>query len=240
MHQGSVQHMERHALVAVKWAILRRCAGAGKTTVHGVEVAQEDEEIEEVSINSVYLNKKWSLITADLEMQVSKNTVKIPYKIDTGSEGNLMPLYIFKRLCGHQSVEELKRSIKNNMKLKTYNGMQIKQLGTCMAIIKLKNSNKKCVFFVVPGNGQALLGLPDMMVLNIINLNIDSIQEIRECKINTGQEMYAKTKGCTNKDAQSAIKQDSNGQQHQTNKLINYFYSSNNLDADENKTKAMT
>ena len=57
-----------------------------------VEVSQEDNEIEEVSINSVYLNNKWSLITAYLEMQVSKNTVKIPYKIDTGSEDNLMPL----------------------------------------------------------------------------------------------------------------------------------------------------
>ena len=82
----------------------------------------------------------------------------------------------------------------------------------------LSNSKKKCVFFVVPGNSQVLLGLPDMMVLNIINLNIESIQkEIRECKTNTGQEMYAETKGYTNKDAQSTIKQDSNGQQYQTN-----------------------
>ena len=111
------------------------------------------------------MNNKWLLITADLEMQVSENTIKIPYKVDTGSEGNLMPLYIFKRLCGHQSIEQLKRSIKNNIKLKTYNGMQIEQLGMCMAIIKFKNFQKKCVFFVVPGNGQVLLGMPDMAVL---------------------------------------------------------------------------
>ena len=30
-----------------------------------------------------------------LEMQVGKTALEIPYKIDTGSEGNLMPLYIF-------------------------------------------------------------------------------------------------------------------------------------------------
>ena len=77
-----------------------------------VEASQEFDEIDEVSINSVYLNNKWLLITADLEMQVSKNIVKILYKIDTGSEGNLLPLYIFKRLCGHQSIEQLKGSIK--------------------------------------------------------------------------------------------------------------------------------
>ena len=63
-------------------------------------MAQElqEEEIETVSINSVYLNKNQSLITARLEMQVGKTTVEIPYKIDTGSEGNIMPLYIFKKL----------------------------------------------------------------------------------------------------------------------------------------------
>ena len=125
------------------------CAGCGKLghfkkvcqsrkdcTAHEVEVevSQEGDEIEEVSINLVYLNNEWSLITTDLEMQVSKNTVKIPYNIDTSSEGNLMPLYMFKRLCGHQSIEQLKRSIKNNVKLKTYNGTQIEQLGMCMAI----------------------------------------------------------------------------------------------------------
>ena len=81
------------------------------------------------------------------------------------------------------------------------------------------------MFFVVPGNGQVLLGLPDMVALNIINLNIDSIQkEIRECKTNKGRETHAETEDCTNKAAQSAVKQDCNGQQHQTNKLINYFY----------------
>ena len=76
--------------------------------------------------------------------------------------------------------------------------MQIEQLGMCTATIKFKNFKKKCVFFVVPGNGQALLGMPDMAVLNIINLNIDSIQkEIRECKTNRGQVTHADTEDCT-------------------------------------------
>ena len=99
------------------------------------------------------------------------------------------------------------------------------------------------MFFVVPGNGQALLRMPDMAVLNIINLNIDSIQkEIRNCKANRGQEMHDVTEDCTNKDVQSAVKQDDNGQQHhsQANKLINYFYSSNNTVADKSKSSTMT
>ena len=57
------------------------------------------------------------------------------------------------------------------------------QLGMCTVHIKFKNVKKRCIFFVVPRNGQALLGMPDMAALNIINLNINSIQAvIPECK----------------------------------------------------------
>ena len=35
--------------------------------------------------------------------------------------------------------EQLKGSIKSNIKLKTYNGTHITQLGTCVVIIKFKN-----------------------------------------------------------------------------------------------------
>ena len=37
------------------------------------------------------------------------------------------------------------------------------QLGTCTALVKFKNLKKNDVFFfVVPGNGQVLLWMPDM------------------------------------------------------------------------------
>ena len=59
----------------------------------GPDSQGEDREI--VSIKSLYLNRKWSLITANLETQVGETALEIPYKINTGSEDNLMPLYIF-------------------------------------------------------------------------------------------------------------------------------------------------
>ena len=65
-----------------------------------------------------------------------------------------------------------------------------------MGLIKFKNVKKCYLFFVVPGNSQALLGIPDTAALNIINLNIDSIQaEIAECKTNTEQEMHTVLRG---------------------------------------------
>ena len=102
-------------------------------TMHEVETEMvqepQKEEIDTVSINSVYLNKNQSLITAHLEMQVGEITAEILYKTDTGSEGNIMPLYIFKKLFKNMTEEQLKRSIKGNIKHKTYNRTHITQLG---------------------------------------------------------------------------------------------------------------
>ena len=70
-------------------------------TVHEVEIEvvpePNEEDIETVSINSIYLNRNQSLITAHLKMQAGKTATEIPCKIDTGSEGNIMPLHIFKK-----------------------------------------------------------------------------------------------------------------------------------------------
>ena len=178
------------------------CRSKRNCTVHEVEIEMgpdsQGEDIEIVSVNSLYLNRKQSLITAHLEVQAGENALEVLYKIDTGSEGNLMPLYIFRKLF--MSKEQLRRSVKGNIKLKTYNGMHIMQLGTCTVHIKFKNIKKRCIFFVVPGNGQALLGMPDTVACNIINLNIDSIQAVTlECRTNRRQETHTNIESCTNK-----------------------------------------
>ena len=50
------------------------------------------------------------------------------------------------------------------------------QLRTCAVTIEYKNNRRKCEFFVVLGNGQALLGMPDTAAINIINVIIDSLE----------------------------------------------------------------
>ena len=45
------------------------------------------------------------------------------------------------------SNEQLKRSVKGNIRLKMYNGTHIMQLGMCVVQIKFKNIKKRCVFF---------------------------------------------------------------------------------------------
>ena len=133
--------------------------------------------------------------------------------------------------------EQLKGSIKSNIKLKMYNRTHITQIGTFAVTIRFK---KVLYVFVVLGNGQALLGMPDIPALKILNINIDSMQaEIESCKINREQETHKVTEGCTNIDTVGVSKQTANAQT-QSNKSINYFYSSNNTDSDKRKSDAMT
>ena len=95
--------------------------------------------------------------------------------------------------------------------------------------------------------------MPDMATLNIINLNIDSIQVMTpECKTNRGQETHSIIENCTNKNKTGhkgcknnstgiISKQDTNGQSEPSNPnmSINYFYSSNNVDADKRSSSNM-
>ena len=64
------------------------------------EAIQENtvDDFEMVSINSVYFNKNCSVLIANLKTSLVANSMSIPYKIDTGSNGNIMPWHIFKKL----------------------------------------------------------------------------------------------------------------------------------------------
>ena len=81
-------------------------------------------------------------------------------------------------------------------------------------------------FFVVPGNGQVLLGMPDTAALKIININIDSTQAVKgECNTNIGnakesnitQEVHVVEKSCTNMDADSKVNNNVNSNNDNNN-----------------------
>ena len=87
------------------------------------------------------------------------------------------------------------------------------------------------------------LGMPDTAVLNIINLNIDSIQ-VEIAKQRTGNPGYCwgLYKTWTHG---KATKQDANGQNDQSisnnsNNLVNYFFSSSNITANKKQSIEMT
>ena len=77
------------------------CCSKRSRVINKIELEMSQEysegEIETVNIDSVHMNKNQSLLTAEFETCVGDNKLIVPYKIDTGSEGNIMPWHIFKK-----------------------------------------------------------------------------------------------------------------------------------------------
>ena len=66
-------------------------------TVHDIEQeATSDNQIDMVNINYIGFNSKQSVIVAKLKISSNQISIIIPYKINTGSDGNIMPICIFK------------------------------------------------------------------------------------------------------------------------------------------------
>ena len=163
-------------------------------------------------------------------MCAGNNKITVPYNIDTGSDGNIMPWYIFKKLFPMVTETELTKTVKNHIKLIMYNKTVKTQLGMCMVIINYKDNKKKCEFFVVSRNGQVLMGMPDTAALIIINVDIDSIEAAsmhkENCstnisdaeKPNTKQETSGAKESCTN--TEEDLKDANNFQQVKTIILI--------------------
>ena len=74
-----------------------------------------------MNINSIHFNKNCFVITANLKTSANLNNVMVPYKVDTDSDGNIMPLHIYKKLFPKVTNEQFAATKNNNILSKTYN-----------------------------------------------------------------------------------------------------------------------
>ena len=193
IHPDNAWPMGRSVWTVVRSITSEKSAEAD-TTVHNTEQEPDQHNVEDhtdmVNINLIIFNSKWLVLTANLKMSSHQVSIIIPYKVDTGSDGNIMPLHLYKKLLPRATKEQLVATKNKIIQLKMYNKTAISQLGICKVKIQHGNAQKMCKFFVDPGNGQALLGMPDINMLNIINLNFNTIDTHRTeiagyCSTNT-------------------------------------------------------
>ena len=70
-----------------------------------------------VNINSIIFNSKWLVITANLKTSLNQVSIIVPYKVDTGSDENIMPLHLYKRLFPRATKEQLATTKNKNIQL---------------------------------------------------------------------------------------------------------------------------
>ena len=74
-------------------------------------------------------------------MSVGQSNIMVSYERDTGSDGNIMPLNMYKKLFPSITNEQLVATKNKNGLLKIYNKTTIK-LGMCIVTVE-HNNNKK-------------------------------------------------------------------------------------------------
>ena len=85
----------------------RRARAVNEVEQETVQVSAEESSIDSVNIKSIHFNKSCSVITGNVKTLASKISVIVPYKVDTCSDGNIMVLYISKKLSPRTTKEQL-------------------------------------------------------------------------------------------------------------------------------------
>ena len=57
-------------------------------------------------------------------MSAGINNVRVPYKVDTGIYGNIIPLHIYKKLFARKTNEQLAATKNESIQIKTYKKQQ--------------------------------------------------------------------------------------------------------------------
>ena len=87
-----------------------------------------------------------------------------------------MPFKNFKTLIPKSPIEALHATKNNLVVLKKDNQSNIEQIGVCTVKLRYKDKITRYRFFVVPGDGPALLGMPEIELLGILKIMCDVIE----------------------------------------------------------------
>ena len=137
------------------------------------------EQVQSLFYNDVHFNavnkRMHTLIDCETpDGRLSQQT----FKIDTGADGNLMPITMFTKLFPKVSLEALGRMVDKSVKLYTYSNTAIKQFGTCQIRLKFNGSSFVCKFYVVE-HETAIVGISDAERLRLVRVNFDTVRDVK-------------------------------------------------------------
>ena len=133
------------------------------------------DQVQSLFYHDVHFNNVNTRMHTELGCEMSQNRSKQVFKIDTGADGNLMPITMFTKLYPKISLEKLAKTIDKEITLFAYNNTPIKQYGTCSVKITFKGKQEICKFYVVE-HATAILGVSDSEKLGLVKVNFDVIQ----------------------------------------------------------------
>ena len=98
------------------------------------------------------------------------------FKMDTGVDGNLMPISMFTKLFPKSSLEALGKKVEKGVTLFAYNNTPIKQYGTCSIRLIFKGNSAVCKFFFIE-HETAIVRIADSEKLKLVKVNFDMVEK---------------------------------------------------------------
>ena len=98
-------------------------------------------------------------------MNLGNNSCLYTCEVDTGADGNMLPIGVYKHLGGN--VGKLAKTIDRSVRLAADNNTDIKQYGTCYITVQFKTKRPETKFFVVDQT-TTLIGLINSIRLGLI------------------------------------------------------------------------
>ena len=146
------------------------------------ESSDDNGQIDEITskvrsmyYHDVHFNSVKTRMHINLNMRsCNGNSMKTCFKVDTGADGNLLPLGEFFKHFSEANLNDLAKTVDPHTKFYAYNNTEIKQLGVCELLVEYKSNRKICEFYIVDFP-TAILGRHDSESLKLITVHFDSI-----------------------------------------------------------------
>ena len=120
-------------------------------------------------------------VTINIDLDTTnKQPTALKAKLDTGAQGNILPLRLFRRMYPQNNSPEgfPKAGVLDHLPtvLTAYGGTKLAQYGKCRIPCEYKGREAVATFYVTEANGPAIIGLPTSLELNLVTLN-GSVQQ---------------------------------------------------------------
>ena len=156
-----------------------------KQTVHELHREEpSDIEFDELNFDCIDTSADGTEAYASIKIKPFKNQIaNLHGKIDTGSQGNVLPLCTY-----HKMYPDDSKHIKHSSTLLTaYNGTPIKQFGYIMLPCSYKNKSMTSNFYIAETNAPVIFGLDLCLKLGLVDLNYSIVTQRKSPIMSTKQ-----------------------------------------------------
>ena len=152
-----------------------------KQRIHALENSKDTDNQSELYFDLLEINTMWIAGNTDgtqalvqLKFQSPQCTNQLICKLDTGAEGNVIPLTTYKAMSLRCNVTQdgIPTNLHpSNMRITAYGGHTFTYYGTCKIQVTHRNESVMSTFHVVKSNGPTIIGLPTCRALKLVTLN---------------------------------------------------------------------